>query len=74
MSSDPNADDVYQPTGDNEEQEDAAPLDLEDALQRAEDAQAAVADEATAERVRAAVLGLGDDTPARTFAEACRGA
>ena len=29
---------------------------------------------ATAERVRAAVLGLGDDTPARTFAEACRGA
>ncbi len=33
MSSDPNADDVYQPTGDNEEQEDAAPLDLEDALQ-----------------------------------------
>jgi hypothetical protein len=33
VSSDPNADDVYQPTGDNEEQEDAAPLDLEDALQ-----------------------------------------
>jgi hypothetical protein len=25
-------DDVYQPTGDNEEQEDAAPLDMEDAL------------------------------------------
>jgi 2-methylcitrate dehydratase PrpD len=32
-----------------------------------------VADAATAERVRTAVLGLGDDTPAREFAEACRG-
>lgn len=32
-----------------------------------------VADDATTERVRTAVLGLGDDTPARAFAEACRG-
>jgi 2-methylcitrate dehydratase PrpD len=32
-----------------------------------------VADADTADRVRAAVLGLGDDTPAREFAEACRG-
>jgi hypothetical protein len=32
MGTDPMADDVYQPTGTNEEQEDAAPLDLEDAL------------------------------------------
>jgi 2-methylcitrate dehydratase PrpD len=31
------------------------------------------ADPATADRVRAAVLGLGDDTPAIDFAEACRG-
>ncbi|MEJ2866284.1 MmgE/PrpD family protein [Actinomycetospora sp. OC33-EN08] len=31
------------------------------------------ADAATADRVRAAVLGLGDDTPAIDFAEACRG-
>lgn len=30
--SDEMADDVYQPTGSNEEQEDAAPLDLQDAL------------------------------------------
>jgi hypothetical protein len=28
----PMADDAYQPTGDNEEQEDAAPLDLQDAV------------------------------------------
>ena len=32
-----------------------------------------VADAATAERVRAAVLSLGDDRPAAEFAEACRG-
>ncbi|MET7381644.1 DUF5709 domain-containing protein [Streptomyces sp. NPDC005526] len=32
MSTDPMADDAYQPTGSNEEQQDAAPLDLEDAL------------------------------------------
>lgn len=32
MGTDPMADDVYQPTGTNEEQEDAAPLDLQDAL------------------------------------------
>ncbi|MFJ4847169.1 MULTISPECIES: DUF5709 domain-containing protein [unclassified Streptomyces] len=32
MTDDPMADDVYQPTGGNEEQEDAAPLDMEDAL------------------------------------------
>ncbi|MFE9370350.1 DUF5709 domain-containing protein [Streptomyces sp. NPDC006711] len=32
MSDNGMADDVYQPTGDNEEQEDAAPLDLQDAL------------------------------------------
>ncbi|EYT82422.1 hypothetical protein CF54_13390 [Streptomyces sp. Tu 6176] len=32
MSTDPMADDAYQPTGTNEEQEDAAPLDLEDAV------------------------------------------
>ncbi|NMO92951.1 MmgE/PrpD family protein [Actinomycetospora sp. TBRC 11914] len=32
-----------------------------------------VADAATADRVRTAVLSLGDDTPAREFAEACRG-
>ncbi|MEU6807861.1 DUF5709 domain-containing protein [Streptomyces sp. NPDC046831] len=33
MSTNPMADDAYQPTGDNEEQEDAAPLDLSDALE-----------------------------------------
>ncbi|MGW7052678.1 DUF5709 domain-containing protein [Streptomyces sp. NPDC054887] len=33
MSDDHMADDVYQPTGTNEEQEDGAPLDLQDALQ-----------------------------------------
>ncbi|MEU8734353.1 MULTISPECIES: DUF5709 domain-containing protein [Streptomyces] len=32
MGTDPMADDVYQPTGTNEEQEDAAPLDLQDAV------------------------------------------
>ncbi|MEU5046333.1 DUF5709 domain-containing protein [Streptomyces griseorubiginosus] len=32
MSGDPMADDVHQPTGTNEEQADAAPLDLQDAL------------------------------------------
>jgi hypothetical protein len=32
MGTEPMADDVYQPTGTNEEQEDAAPLDLQDAL------------------------------------------
>ncbi|GGX90881.1 DUF5709 domain-containing protein [Streptomyces minutiscleroticus] len=32
MSDDPMADDAYQPTGDNEQQEDASPLDLQDAL------------------------------------------
>ncbi|RLL66552.1 DUF5709 domain-containing protein [Streptomyces sp. Z26] len=32
MSDDGRADDAYQPTGDNEEQADAAPLDLQDAL------------------------------------------
>ncbi|GAA3166805.1 DUF5709 domain-containing protein [Streptomyces virens] len=32
MGSEPMADDVYQPTGSNEEQEDAAPLDMQDAL------------------------------------------
>ncbi|MFE9644026.1 DUF5709 domain-containing protein [Streptomyces sp. NPDC006365] len=32
MSDENMADDVYQPTGSNEEQEDAAPLDLEDAV------------------------------------------
>ncbi|MFG2721216.1 DUF5709 domain-containing protein [Streptomyces sp. NPDC048416] len=32
MSDDGRADDVYQPTGGNEEQEDAAPLDLQDAI------------------------------------------
>lgn len=32
MSDDGTADDAYQPTGSNEEQEDAAPLDLQDAL------------------------------------------
>lgn len=32
MSDDRMADDVYQPTGTNEEQEDGAPLDLQDAL------------------------------------------
>ncbi|GAA3019970.1 DUF5709 domain-containing protein [Streptomyces fulvorobeus] len=32
MSDEQMADDVYQPTGTNEEQEDAAPLDLQDAL------------------------------------------
>ncbi|MFR0355336.1 DUF5709 domain-containing protein [Streptomyces sediminimaris] len=31
-STDPMADDAYQPTGTNEEQEDAAPLDMQDAL------------------------------------------
>ncbi|KUF14865.1 MULTISPECIES: DUF5709 domain-containing protein [Streptomyces] len=33
MSDQNMADDAYQPTGDNEEQEDAAPLDLQDALE-----------------------------------------
>ncbi|MFE1847790.1 DUF5709 domain-containing protein [Streptomyces sp. NPDC059515] len=32
MGTDPMADDAYQPTGSNEEQEDAAPLDMQDAL------------------------------------------
>ncbi|MFB6961326.1 DUF5709 domain-containing protein [Streptomyces sp. NPDC056309] len=32
MSTDPMADDVHQPTGDNEEQGDAAPLDMENAV------------------------------------------
>ncbi|EFL36838.1 conserved hypothetical protein [Streptomyces viridochromogenes DSM 40736] len=32
MHSEPMADDAYQPTGGNEEQEDAAPLDLQDAV------------------------------------------
>jgi len=32
MSDDSMADDVYQPTGSNEEQEDAAPLDLQDSV------------------------------------------
>ncbi|CAL9645815.1 DUF5709 domain-containing protein [Streptomyces cellulosae] len=32
MGSEPMGDDVYQPTGDNEQQEDGAPLDLQDAL------------------------------------------
>ncbi|MGW1560050.1 DUF5709 domain-containing protein [Streptomyces sp. NPDC002144] len=32
MGTDPMADDVYQPTGSNKEQEDAAPLDLQDAV------------------------------------------
>ncbi|MFE1858903.1 DUF5709 domain-containing protein [Streptomyces anandii] len=32
MSTDPMADDVYQPTGNNEEQEDAAPLDMQDTV------------------------------------------
>ncbi|MDT9695307.1 hypothetical protein [Streptomyces sp. P17] len=32
MSDEHMADDVYQPTGSNEEQEDAAPLDLQDAV------------------------------------------
>ncbi|MFF5705232.1 DUF5709 domain-containing protein [Streptomyces sp. NPDC012794] len=32
MSETPQADDVYQPTGTNEEQEDAAPLDLQNAV------------------------------------------
>lgn len=32
MSTDPMADDAYQPTGGNEEQEDAAPLDMQDAV------------------------------------------
>ncbi|WP_149548994.1 DUF5709 domain-containing protein [Streptomyces marokkonensis] len=32
MGSEPMADDAYQPTGSNEEQEDAAPLDMQDAL------------------------------------------
>jgi hypothetical protein len=32
MGTDPMADDAYQPTGSNEQQEDAAPLDMQDAL------------------------------------------
>ncbi|MEU6183595.1 hypothetical protein ABZ830_38775, partial [Streptomyces coeruleorubidus] len=32
MRPEPMADDAYQPTGSNEEQEDAAPLDLQDAV------------------------------------------
>ncbi|MEU6405093.1 DUF5709 domain-containing protein [Streptomyces sp. NPDC046985] len=32
MSTDPMADDAYQPTGSNEEQQDAAPLDMQDAV------------------------------------------
>ncbi|MEU3948487.1 DUF5709 domain-containing protein [Streptomyces sp. NPDC029526] len=32
MGTDPMADDAYQPTGSNEQQEDAAPLDMQDAI------------------------------------------
>ncbi|QNG36558.1 MmgE/PrpD family protein [Geodermatophilaceae bacterium NBWT11] len=47
------------------------PLTNADVVLKYRESMAPVADEATTERVLAAVLALGDDTPARTFAEAC---
>lgn len=52
---------------------DERPLSNAEIIEKFEGTIGTVADRATADRVRAAVLGLGDDTPARDFAEACRG-
>jgi len=51
---------------------DERPLGNDEIVAKFHDTIGRVADDATAERVRTAVLGLGDDTPARDFAEACR--
>ncbi|HEY2224264.1 MmgE/PrpD family protein [Actinomycetospora sp.] len=52
---------------------DERPLSNEDVAAKFAGTIGTVADTATADRVRTAVLSLGDDTPAREFAEACRG-
>jgi 2-methylcitrate dehydratase PrpD len=52
---------------------DERPLTNDDVAAKFAETIGTVADTATADRVRTAVLALGDDTPAREFAEACRG-
>jgi 2-methylcitrate dehydratase PrpD len=52
---------------------DQRPLTNAEIVEKFEGTIGRVADAATAERVRAAVLSLGDDRPAAEFAEACRG-
>ncbi|MDD7924667.1 MmgE/PrpD family protein [Actinomycetospora chibensis] len=52
---------------------DQRPLTNAEIVEKFEGTIGRVADAATAERVRAAVLALGDDRPAAEFAEACRG-
>ncbi|MFC7655648.1 hypothetical protein ACFQV8_02975 [Pseudonocardia benzenivorans] len=52
---------------------DERPLTNAEIAEKFAGSMALVTDEATTERVRTAILGLGDDTPARDFAEACRG-
>ncbi len=47
------------------------PLTDDDVVAKYRESMAPVADGATTERVLEAVLGLGDDRPARAFAEAC---
>lgn len=53
---------------------DERPLTNAEIVEKFQETIGRVAGDATATRVREAVLGLGDDTPARDFAEACRGA
>jgi 2-methylcitrate dehydratase PrpD len=52
---------------------DQRPLTNAEIVEKFEGTIGRVADAATAGRVRAAVLSLGDDRPAAEFAEACRG-
>lgn len=52
---------------------DQRPLTNAEIVEKFEGTIGRVADAATAERMRAAVLALGDDRPAAEFAEACRG-
>jgi 2-methylcitrate dehydratase PrpD len=52
---------------------DQRPLTNAEIVEKFEGTIGRVADAATAERVRAAVLSLGDDRPAAEFTEACRG-
>jgi 2-methylcitrate dehydratase PrpD len=52
---------------------DQRPLTNAEIVEKFEGTIGRVADAATAERVRVAVLSLGDDRPASEFAEACRG-
>jgi 2-methylcitrate dehydratase PrpD len=52
---------------------DQRPLTNAEIVEKFEGTIGRVADAATAERVRGAVLSLGDDRPAAEFAEACRG-